>query len=84
MHNLILDKVIVDGKRVKYTFKAAEPIKKYFTKDNITIEYDRNMESVPESILSIPFVSCIAGLSWMADIELWVNELDETFYQAFA
>ena len=84
MHNLILDKIIVDGKRVKYTVRAAEPIKKYFTKDNITIEYDRNMEGVPESILSIPFVSCIAGLSWIADIELWVNELDETFYQAFA
>ena len=84
MHNLILDRIIVEDKRVKYTFRAAEPIRKYFTKDNVTIEYDRNMESVPESILSIPFIGCIAGLSWMADIELWVNELDETFYQAFA
>jgi len=84
MENLILDKVIVKGNVVEYPFKAADSIKKYFTKDRITIEYDCDMSSVNESILSIPFVSGMAGLMWLADIELWVNDLDETFYQSFA
>lgn len=84
LKNLILDKVIVDGNKVEFPFKAADPIKKYFTKDRVVIEYDKDMSDIPESILSIPFIGPIAALTWLADIELWVNEIDETFYQAFA
>ena len=82
LKNLILDKIVVKGNIVEYPFRAAEPLKKYFTKDKITIEYDTDMSNVPESILAIPFIGGLAGLMWLADIELWVNELDETFYQA--
>ena len=83
LKNLILDKVVVAGNKVEYPFKAVEPLKKYFTKDKITIEYDTDMSNVPESILSIPFIGGLAGLMWLADIELWVNDLDQTFYEAF-
>lgn len=83
LKNLILDKVVVSGNKVEYPFRAADALKKYFTKDKVTIEYDTDMSGVPESILSIPFIGCMAGLMWLADIELWVNDLDKTFYEAF-
>lgn len=83
LKNLILDKVVVSGNKVEYPFRAADALKKYFTKDKVTIEYDTDMSGVPESILSIPFIGCMAGLMWQADIEFWVNDLDKTFYEAF-
>ena len=62
LKNLILDKVVVSGNKVEYPFRAADALKKYFTKDKITIEYDTDMSGVPESILSIPFIGSLAGL----------------------
>ena len=41
LKNLILDKVVVSGNKVEYPFRAADALKKYFTKDKITIEIGR-------------------------------------------
>lgn len=53
--------------------------KQYFRFKTFYIEYDRNIESVPDSIAVIPFVCNILPLVWLMDAELIMDEIDEVF-----
>jgi hypothetical protein len=46
------------------------------------LEYDRDMTSVPYSILSIPFVGSFIAFAWLTDSVLWVRDIDKTFYDS--
>lgn len=46
------------------------------------IDYQEDVSDVPESILVIPFVSCIIPLMWTTNTVMWVEEIDQTFYDA--
>ncbi|QIX18331.1 hypothetical protein FOB32_22670 [Burkholderia multivorans] len=46
------------------------------------IEYDENVESVPESIAVIPFLCNVLPIAWMYDAEIIVPELDEDFFES--
>jgi len=61
---------------VKFTF--SKKISKYFSKNNFTIYYDKNIENVDESILSIPAVLTILPICWATGAELYVKKLDKT------
>ena len=47
------------------------------------IEYEEDISEVPISILSIPFVNCMAGLSWLSGAMLFVDEIDATYYESY-
>ena len=83
MNKIVLQQVTVDGSLVKYKFSVNDELKRYFTADTMFLRYEQSMTDVPLSILSIPFVNCMAGLSWLADAMLFVDEIDETYYYAF-
>ena len=82
MNKIVLQNITVDGPLVKYDFSVNQEMKRFFKTDTMFLRYEQDMEEVPLSILSIPFVSCMIGLSWMADAMLFVDEIDETFYHA--
>ena len=82
MNKIILQNITVDGSLVQYSFSVNEELKKYFTTDVMFLRYEQSMADVPISILSIPFVNCMAGFSWLTGAMLFVDEIDETYYYA--
>lgn len=82
MEKISLDKIEVLSNRVLYRFSVSEGLKPYFNTSCMFIEYEEDMTSVPESILTIAFVNTFIGLVWMSDCVLFVDEIDETYYQA--
>lgn len=80
MNNIILQNVIIKDNIVKYRFDVTDGLKKYFRATEMFIDYGESVENVPESVLSIPFVSTLANFAWIVDATLWVNEIDETYF----
>lgn len=84
MENIILEKILVQGNHVEYKFSYTEGLKKYFTTDKMVLEYDTAVESVPVSILTIPFVGSLIAFSWLENCVFWVKEIDETYYRCLS
>lgn len=83
MEKIVLNKIIIEKNFVKYVFYVSENLKKYFTSFIFFIEYEEDISEVPISILSIPFVNCMAGLSWLSGAMLFVDEIDATYYESY-
>ncbi len=83
MNKIVLDHISIDNNLVKYDFHTNEELKVYFKTDNLFIQYEEDMTSVPLSILTIPFVNIMAGFSWLTDSMLMVDEIDRTYYDSF-
>ena len=83
MNKIVLDHISIDNNVVRYDFHTNEKLKVYFKANNLFIQYEEDMTSVPLSLLTIPFVNIMAGLSWLADAMLFVDEIDKTYYDAF-
>jgi len=82
MEKIILERIEVSDNLVKYHFTVSCGLKKFFTTDCMFIQYDENVEQVPLSVLTIPFVNCMLGLVWMSNSVLFVDEIDATYYSA--
>ena len=82
MENLILDKIEVKDCIVKYKFSYTQGLSKFFTTNEMFVRYDSDVSSLPESILAIPFVGSLIGLTWLTNSIMWVTDIDETFYSA--
>lgn len=83
MEKIVLDNITINGSLIEYQYHYSDGLKSFFNGNSMFLEYEENMEGVSVSILTIPFVSCMAGLSWLTDSILFVDEIDETFYYAF-
>lgn len=82
MDGIILNKVLVNGGLVEYHFSVSGSLKQYFTTDVMYIQYNESVETIPESILAVPFVASILPLMWVTNTVMWVKELDRTFYDS--
>lgn len=83
MDNIILDQIQIERHLVIYDFHITDGLRPYYNQTSLFIDYPEDMSEVPTSILTIPFVSCMIGLSWLTKATVWVDELDETFYVAY-
>lgn len=82
MEKIILQKIVVDGHLIEYHYSVTDGLKCFFQTDKMFLEYEQDVSSVPISILTIPFVSCMAGLMWLSNCAVYVDEIDRTFYDA--
>jgi hypothetical protein len=62
---------------IKYLF--SEDVKKYFKTDELTLEYDGNIEAIDKSILSIPALSVIITVAWAAGANVYLESVDESY-----
>ena len=67
---------------VEYEFEISEDLKKFFSGSKFIIEYNENIEKVPKSILSVPFVGNVLPIVWLTESTLFIEELDREFYYA--
>lgn len=82
MDGVILRELIVKNKHVEYHFEARGILREYFTTNTFFVDYEEDMTNVPKSIMTIPFVASLIPLMWLTDTVMWVEELDQTFYEA--
>lgn len=80
MGNIILEELIINKNLVCYDFSCTENLNCYFAKKQLFIEYTNDVSNVPVSILSIPFISTFLGIAWLENCNIYVDELDETYY----
>lgn len=80
MTTIELKSVEKNGQKVLYHFICSSGVSKYFSGKPFWIEYPDNIESVPDSILAVPFVCNVLPIVWLTDSTLIVPELDEAFY----
>lgn len=83
---VLLRSVKINKNKVEFFFDISDGLKKYFKTDKLFIEYskDINLDNIPKSILTIPFVASILPLMWLTDSIMWIDEIDKTFYQSIS
>ncbi|TNJ46460.1 hypothetical protein KFZ70_13585 [Tamlana fucoidanivorans] len=68
------------GRKVNYDYSVTDTIKKYFNAEHkFYIKYGEDVRNVPTSILVIPFLSNFLPISWFANFDIEVEEIDEGF-----
>lgn len=80
MDNIILDTISIQGNIVKYHIKVSSKLSRFFNGKEMFIDYGESMESVPVSVLTIPFAAILSNLAWQLNASLWVDEIDETYF----
>src|SRR5574341_86455 len=73
-----LSDVRADDNKLVTRLNVSADVKKYFLRDNLVIEYDKNIEDVDESLLVIPALYAIAPVAWAAGADIYVEKLDQT------
>lgn len=82
VNNILINNLFVKDNRVECEIKVSKELEPYFNTNLMYFEYDCNIESVPKSILTIPFVGSLIALAWLTDSVFWVDEIDKTFYDS--
>lgn len=82
MYNIILDSIEVKRNVVLYNFSCSKELEAMFRTRQMFLEYQEDMSAVPQSILSIPFIASILGVAWLENANIYVDELDRTYYYA--
>lgn len=82
MYNIILDSIEVKRNVVLYNFSCSKELEAMFRTRQMFLEYQEDMSAVPQSMLSIPFIASILGVAWLENANIYVDELDRTYYYA--
>ncbi|MEN3324119.1 hypothetical protein VP395_10295 [Mariniflexile soesokkakense] len=80
-----LDTIIFEdeGHKIAYNYTVNQSIKKYFNINNkLYVIYDKDVSNIPMSITVIPLLANIMPISWFAGFDVFVEEIDETFYNS--
>lgn len=86
-NQFIIDKVYASGNKIYYEYRVEgeENFKKLFwLGEFFSVEFNENIEDVPESILVIPLICNILPIIWVNNAILYINEIDKTFYKSIS
>lgn len=70
-----------DGNIIMYDYAISSELAKYFENEQLSVEYYVSIETVPDSILAVPFVCNLLPIIWLTDSTLYLDELDFVFFQ---
>ncbi|CAM1350615.1 hypothetical protein [Tenacibaculum crassostreae] len=71
------------GRTISYDYDIDYSILKYFNnKESFYVTYQEDVSSLPESINIIPLLANIIPIAWFVGFDVYVDELDETFYKS--
>lgn len=79
---LEIKRIQKNGKRIEYSYEVTGRWQEFLNeKENMFLEYDCSVEEVPDSIAIVPLLCNILPISWVFDLTIKINELDEQFYK---
>ncbi len=69
--------------RIIYNYETNGDMSNYLFNDKpFYVEYDENIEKVPDSILIVPFICNVLPIVWITDATLIVDKIDKNFYES--
>ena len=78
---LIIKKIIKKQNKIEYDYEANGKWKELLNMDEkMYIEYDMNIEKVPDSIATVPFLCNVLPISFVFNLGIFVDEIDKSFY----
>lgn len=80
-HIKIVDMHVSDNKLV-FKLNISKDISKYFLTDHFVAEYDKKIDDVDKSILSIPVLSTVVTVAWATGADIYIEYLDKTYLDA--
>lgn len=82
MRYIKLDYIKKINDTIIYEFECSEELSRYFSENRFFIQYQENIETVPDGVAAIPFVCNVLPIVWLTDSELIIDELDADFYHS--
>jgi hypothetical protein len=77
-----LESVEAKGGTLTITHSEEGPVARILTNAPFRLRADHPLNSVPPGILVIPFLGCLAPLSWLTDARVVAGEVDEAYVSA--
>lgn len=77
---IIIKNVEKNLNTISLRFDTEGNIQKFFNTNVFTVEYDEAVDKVTNSIAIIPFMCNVLPIAFVLDISIFVEEIDETFY----
>jgi len=72
-----------EGKKIHYLYEFTPDIAKYFNKkEPLFSNYSLDVSNVPKSINVIPFLANIMPIAWFSGFDVYVDEVDDVFYNS--
>ena len=78
--DLIVTNIEKKGKIIKTVFSFGKEWGKYLKEDIFVCTFDKNIESVPDSLAVIPALCNLLPIAWVYDLKIVIPELDSVFY----
>ena len=72
----------VSGNKLVFKLNISKDISKYFLTDHFVAEYDKKIDDVDKSILSIPVLSTVVTVAWATGADIYIEYLDKTYLDA--
>ena len=74
---IVIKNISKNGSHIKIDYTVSDNLKEFFNLDNkFEVDYYENVESIPDCVAVIPFVSNVLPIIWLSDSELVVESLD--------
>lgn len=84
MEPLTLNKIHIEpttmGTKITYDYDAPECLRRYIKGDALFVEFPGDVQNVPKSILTIPFVGVMLTVGMLLKVNIHVPELDASFH----
>lgn len=81
MNSIQLTDIVINKNRVDIYFNPSKEIENYFLKEHhFFAEYTFDISQVPKSVLVVPILLNLLPFSWLTDSVIWLEEIDEDFY----
>lgn len=82
MKDIKLISIEKNQNQVIYKYELSKKMRQYINGNELNIEYDEDITTVPESILVVPFLCNMLPIIWVIDASIEVKEIDKSFYES--
>ena len=82
MNTIDIDSPIITKNRIEYNYRINGNWKKLFKEEKFFVEYNYNIDNVPESIAIIPLICNILPISWLCDAKINIKDCDKNFFES--
>lgn len=77
-----IEKIYKKDNKIEILFSTSKNMSIFFTDNNFWLEYNFNIEKIPDSVVVIPFLSNILPIAWLNNSEIILDEIDKDFFES--
>ena len=83
MESIWIKEIKADRNCVTYHLDVSEGLVRYFSPGcEMFAEFGFDISNIPKSVLAVPVLSNIMQFAWLFDCLVWIEEVDQQFYES--